>query len=33
MTDDKVLRQFRGKNPAEFDIRPPNDGGEVDALT
>ena len=33
MKDDKFLRQFRGKNPAEFDIRPTKDGGEVDALT
>lgn len=33
MKDDKFLRQFRGKNPKEFDVRPTKDGGEVDALT
>ena len=33
MKDDKFLRQFRGKNPVEFDVKPTKDGGDVDALT
>ena len=33
MKDDKFLRQFRGKNPADFDVKPTKDGGDVDALT
>ena len=33
MKDDKFLRQFRGKNPAEYDVKPTKDGGDVDALT
>ncbi len=33
MKDDKFLRQFRGKNPSEFNVMPTKDGGEVDALT
>jgi len=33
MKDDKFLRQFRGKNPSTFDLKPKKDGGDVDALT
>jgi len=33
MKDDKFLRQFRGKNLAEYDVKPTKDGGDVDALT
>mgnify|MGYP001814807984 CR=1 FL=1 len=33
MKDNKFLRQFRGKNPSEFNVMPTKDGGEVDALT
>lgn len=33
MKDDKFIRQFRGKNPSEFNVMPTKDGGEVDALT
>lgn len=33
MKDDKFLRQFRGKNPSDFNVMPTKDGGEVDALT
>ena len=33
MKGDKFLRQFRGKKPAEFDLKPKKDGGDVDALT
>jgi len=33
MKDDKFLRQFRGKNPVDFDVKPTKDGGDVDALT
>ena len=33
MKDDKFLRQFRGKNPSEFELKPKKDGGKVDALT
>ena len=33
MKDDKFVRQFRGKNPSSFDMRPTKDGGKVDALT
>lgn len=33
MKEDKFLRQFRGKNPSKFNVKPTKDGGEVDALT
>lgn len=33
MKGDKFLRQFRGKNPSSFNLKPKKDGGEVDALT
>jgi len=33
MKEDKFLRQFRGKNPSIFNLKPKKDGGEVDALT
>ena len=33
MKGDKFLRQFRGKNPSEFNVMPTKDGGDVDALT
>ncbi len=33
MKDDKFLRQFRGKNPSTFNLKPKKDGGDVDALT
>ncbi len=32
MKGEKFLRQFRGKNPASFDLRVKKDGGDVDAL-
>ncbi len=32
MKGDRFLRQFVGKNPAEFDLRVRKDGGDVDAL-
>ncbi|MGI9546465.1 MAG: RnfABCDGE type electron transport complex subunit G [Flavobacteriaceae bacterium] len=32
MKRDKFLRQFRGKNPLNFDMKVEKDGGEVDAL-
>jgi Na+-translocating ferredoxin:NAD+ oxidoreductase subunit G len=32
MKGDKFLRQFRGKDPAAFDLNVAKDGGEVDAL-
>lgn len=32
MKGDKFLRQFRGKDPANFELKPRKDGGEVDAL-
>ncbi len=32
MKGDKFLRQYRGKNPATFDLKAKKDGGEVDAL-
>ena len=32
MKGEKFLRQFRGKNPATFDLKVKKDGGEVDAL-
>jgi electron transport complex protein RnfG len=32
MKGEKFLRQFRGKDPAVFDLRVRKDGGEVDAL-
>jgi electron transport complex protein RnfG len=31
--DEKFLKQFRGKNPANFKLEVTKDGGEVDALT
>ncbi len=31
--DDKFIQQFRGKNPASFNLKVSKDGGEVDALT
>ena len=33
MKGDKFLRQFRGKNPSSFNLKPAKDGGDVDALT
>ncbi len=33
MKSDKFLRQFRGKKPSEFNLKPKKDGGDVDALT
>jgi electron transport complex protein RnfG len=33
MKGDKFLRQFRGKNPSSFNLKPTKDGGDVDALT
>lgn len=33
MKDDKFIRQFRGIDPASFDMQVRKDGGEVDALT
>lgn len=33
MKGDKFLRQFRGKNPSEFNVMPIKDGGDLDALT
>ncbi|MFD1316741.1 RnfABCDGE type electron transport complex subunit G [Namhaeicola litoreus] len=33
MKDEKFLKQFRGKNPSNFDLKVTKDGGEVDALT
>jgi electron transport complex protein RnfG len=33
MKEDKFLRQFRGKNPSTFSLKPKKDGGDVDALT
>ncbi len=33
MKSDKFLRQFRGKKPSEFNLKPTKDGGDVDALT
>jgi len=33
MKEDKFLRQFRGKNPSTFNLKPRKDGGDVDALT
>lgn len=32
MKGERFLRQFRGKNPAVFDLKVEKDGGEVDAL-
>ncbi len=32
MKGEKFLRQYRGKNPATFDLKVKKDGGEVDAL-
>jgi electron transport complex protein RnfG len=33
MKGDKFLRQFRGKDPSSFNLKPKKDGGDVDALT
>lgn len=33
MKDDKFIRQFRGKHPAEFNLKVKKDQGDVDALT
>lgn len=33
MKDEKFMRQFRGKKPSEFNLKPTKDGGDVDALT
>ena len=33
MREEKFMRQFRGKKPSEFHLKPPKDGGDVDALT
>ncbi len=33
MKGDKFIRQFRGKKPSEFNLKPKKDGGDVDALT
>ncbi len=32
MKGEKFLQQFRGKNPASFDLKAKKDGGQVDAL-
>ena len=32
MTGEKFMKQFRGKNPSNFELKPRKDGGEVDAL-
>lgn len=32
MKGEKFLQQFRGKDPAQFELKPRKDGGEVDAL-
>ncbi len=31
--DDKFIKQYRGKNPSNYDIRTKKDGGKIDALT
>ena len=33
MKDDKFIRQFREKNPANFSLQVKKDKGDVDALT
>ncbi len=33
MKDERFIKQFRGKNPANFNLKVSKDGGEVDALT
>lgn len=33
MKEPKFLDQFKGKNPAQFNLKPKKDGGDVDALT
>ncbi len=33
MKEERFLKQFRGKNPATFDLRAKKDGGQVDALS
>ena len=33
MKDERFIRQFRGKKPSEFNLKPTKDGGDVDAIT
>ncbi|MDG1728273.1 MAG: RnfABCDGE type electron transport complex subunit G [Algibacter sp.] len=33
MKDEKFMRQFRGKKPSKFNLKPTKDGGDIDALT
>ncbi len=33
MKGEKFIRQFRGKKPSEFNLKPKKDGGDVDALS
>ena len=33
MKEEKFMRQFRGKKPSEFNLKPTKDGGDIDALT
>ena len=33
MKEEKFMRQFRGKKPSEFNLKPTKDGGDVHALT
>ena len=32
MKGEKFIRQFRGKKPSEFNLKPNKDGGDIDAL-
>ena len=32
MKGEKFMRQFRGKKPSEFNLKPKKDGGDIDAL-
>jgi electron transport complex protein RnfG len=32
MKGEKFIRQFRGKKPSEFNLKPKKDGGDIDAL-
>lgn len=32
MKDEKFIRQFRGKKPSAFNVKPTKDGGDVDAI-
>ena len=32
MKGEKFIRQFRGKKPSEFNLKPEKDGGDVDAI-